>query len=55
MQGLPDFDLTLNPHAGVDDWQYEMRREIQEIIVIRRERCSELKKNNLSCYSPECF
>lgn len=24
-----------NAYSGMDDWVYEMRREIQEIVVIR--------------------
>ncbi|CAO3667017.1 unnamed protein product [Rhizopus stolonifer] len=32
MQSSINVDLSVTPHAGMDDWQYEMRREIQEII-----------------------
>lgn len=33
MQTPADIDFLATPHVGIDDWQYEMRREIQEIIV----------------------
>jgi hypothetical protein len=31
---LNDKDYFTNAQCGMDDWKYEMRREIQEIVVM---------------------